>query len=348
MKVLIVTEAINRKHGANGSLIDLADALRALDYDVYTFTTARNILFAWLEAFVNIGKLPKQLFGRHTKKLPNSFKAVFLIGSASESTMDLIKRDCKNAKLISFQTSNVDLNNKRKSFIENLDILCFQSPMQLAEYKNLLQLVKTPKMPKGIYVGATCNEKKLSKAKMINFGDLPAISIFGSIQPRKGQLEFCKIVEKYPAIFDRFQINFFGPMHKERYGSYGAEFLKILSKLSKAKYWGDRADYIRYLKGSDIILSYSSEEGLSTIVRESLFLGKLIIATNISGNSGTLNESNSFVIERDEESVISLFKNLDVQSKSSHARGMSAKIFYENNLSNDIFQKRLRMVMDTL
>ena len=77
-------------------------------------------------------------------------------------------------------------------------------------------------------------------------------------------------------------------------------------------------------------------------------MGKLIIATNISGNSGTLNESNSYVIERDEESVISLFKNLDVQSKSSHAMGMSAKRFYENNLSNDIFQKRLRIVMEAL
>ena len=352
MKVLIVTEAVNRKHGANGSLIDLAEALEVLGYDVYTLTTARSIFFAWIESLINLRKLPKRLLGAKTKHLPDDFNVVFLIGNVSKVTMDLIKRDCTKAKLGSFQTSNVDLNSDRRPFIESLDVLCFQSPMQLSQYNHIKAINHSFKLPNGLFVGATCREEHILQAKMINFGTLPTVSIFGSIQPRKGQLEFCQIIERNPSVFKRFQINFFGPMHSGSFSYYCTEFSKILARLScsglNVKYWGDRSDYIRFLKGSDVILSYSSEEGLSTIIRESLFLKKLVVATNISGNSGTLDDSNSYVIERNEESVVSLFESLDPQSNTSQAKAIAGKKHYDENLSKNIFQQRLQRVMHTL
>ena len=280
MKILIVTEALNRKHGANGSLIDLLVALRGLGHNVYALTTARNFIIGWMEALLNVPISPLKILGCNARGLTDCFDIVFLIGSIGQDTLSMVKSDCPEAKLISFQTSNVVFDLSRRPFLESLDVLCFQSPQQYIEYSTVHAKGGFEQLPTPVLVGATCRENKILRSPVFGFQKAPVISIFGSIQPRKGQLEVAQIIERHVDVFRGSQVNFFGPLHSVAHAGYCQEFLQTIRRLLinglSVKYWGHRSDYIRFLKGSDVVLSYSSEEGLSTIVRESLFLGKII------------------------------------------------------------------------
>ena len=102
---------------------------------------------------------------------------------------------------------------------------------------------------------------------------------------------------------------------------------------------------------SDIIVSVSTEEGLSTIIREAMFLKKCIIATNIDGHLGVLtNNENALIYELGDnmDGLICLLRNAVSSKYLRDELGVKANQFYIDNLKYDIYKKRIEMFFDDL
>ena len=104
---------------------------------------------------------------------------------------------------------------------------------------------------------------------------------------------------------------------------------------------GFQKKYTDFLTNSHIVLSFSREEGLSTIIRESLYLGKLIIATNIVGNLGTLDSNNSIVIDlKDNIELLAdkTFSILSNQKKVTKLMNNAKKIYIKRHTYEKYFR----------
>jgi glycosyltransferase involved in cell wall biosynthesis len=297
----VVTNAVNEKNGANGSMIDLIIALRKTS-NVRVFTLARPPIIGLWESFLNLGIVSYSwLLLSIYRHILNKPEVIFFIGNASLKQILSFKNIYPDAKLMIFQTGDVKNNELEFSKIDILDYVLFESPGQMDDFNNTYK----NKQDKSILLRPTIKEKKFnptiqapSNIDLSNNNVIINFVIIGSIQERKNQLlaiQFCQILkEKYDI---NLKLTIVGPFVDKNYKELIENFVSENILDDYIIFTGFQKRYSDYLCHADIVLSFSKEEGLSTIIREALYLGKLIVATNIPGNAGTLNAENSILFD---------------------------------------------------
>jgi glycosyltransferase involved in cell wall biosynthesis len=314
----VVTGAVNEKNGANGSMIDLMLALKK-SYNVEMITIGRPPIIGLIESLLH-SRIISYCFSlmpiyQFILKKPSG---IFLVANTTKEQILYFKNKHSNAKLMMFQTGDIKNNKSELDKIDLIDYILFESPGQMDDFKKVYNIYKNkallllPTIKENKFLN--CYNKKFDSNLLKNNKEI-IFTIVGSIQDRKNQLqaiEFCKILkEKYNINLKLFVV---GPFVDAKYKQDIIKFVKSNNLENLVVFTGFQKEYARFLCNSHIVLSFSKEEGLSTIIRESLYLGKLIIATNILGNLGTLDENNSIVIDLKDKNELLVDNTLSILS----------------------------------
>jgi glycosyltransferase involved in cell wall biosynthesis len=112
------------------------------------------------------------------------------------------------------------------------------------------------------------------------------------IRPVKGNLECLCAMEKAHAASPKIQVVFAGPALD---AGYAARFQKEIKRLDFFAKWifqiSPQAMHAAY-QGADVVLNYSSSEGLSNSLLEAMAAGRPVLASDISGNRWLVDDKN--------------------------------------------------------
>lgn len=175
-----------------------------------------------------------------------------------------------------------------RSFISAYDFLLFQSPdvaldviERFPTYTNRFAVVSP-----------SCQEDEIYKSQHMPspFAEtrFPVV-VVGSIQQRKGQVDAVEALAKIRHL-ENVDLHFVGPLVEEEYASLVVDRSKDLGVQDRVHLHGLRKDYARYLSHAAVVLQPSYAEGVSRVLRESLLLGKAIVAYDIPGTAATLTD----------------------------------------------------------
>lgn len=296
-KVLIVTDAVNEKNGANGSMINLYRAISD-KFQVNFVVTKRNKLYANVESIFNLfifSSIFTDLDGLHEGGYP---RLIFCIGSISPAHVKQLRVLFQLSKIVVFHTGDIKRCHAEEEKFIYADYVLFQSVGHLYDFRRSYP----SQCHKGEVLYPTVNEFKFhKKGKSYKAPDcserVKKISIIGSIQDRKNQIEAVRIIHQLINKFDHdLYLDIIGPFVDSSYREALRKEISSLNLEERVQLYGFKSKYYEMLRSSDVLLSVSREEGLSTVIREAMFLRKLVIATDIRGNYGTLSEENSIVI----------------------------------------------------
>ncbi|MFC0264081.1 glycosyltransferase family 4 protein [Fontibacter flavus] len=357
LNIFIIAEAYNRKNGANGSLIDLHEVLLNLGIKSVFLTSKRNRIIGLIEAIIN--ELKFNLAIKLIRPLSFLFQDEIQNPIIFSTNLDLalfknIREYHPNSTIILFQTGNLPTNeNQRNFFIQRLmfaNFLIFESPKHFQDFnKEYLYLNVKPYLS----YATTSLEKKSFKITDKKTNNQTLLYCAGSIQPRKNQILLIKAFNEAVTSCEitNCKLVFSGPLLKNIYPDYCSDFLALVDSNSQIDFLGNKRDYHKIMDQADIVISVSKEEGLSTIIREAMFMKKCIIASNIDGNIGVLqHEINSLLfdelIDPKELShlITSAVKSFDLRRKL----GENAYIFYLENLSNKAYQEKIKLFLNDL
>ena len=119
-----------------------------------------------------------------------------------------------------------------------------------------------------------------------------------------------------------------------------------LKKLDNVYLLGHRADYILYVNYSDIVMNVSKFEGVSRVLRESLYLGKILICTKIPGNIECIEDgSNGFLCDFKVNELIekiSIIRKIGAREKMKFE--LRSKLIYKNKYSLDAYKLNIKML----
>lgn len=347
----VVTNAVNRKNGANGSMIDLIIALKKT-YKVSVFTLVRPPIIGLFESLINIGIVSYSWFSLLIYQyILNKPEVIFFIGDASLKQILSFKYIYPDAKLMIFQTGDIKNNKLEFSKIDILDYVLFESPGQMDDFNNTYK----NNQDKSILLRPTIKEKKFNQCTemplnidFFNNNIIINFVIIGSIQERKNQLlaiQFCQILkEKYHLNLKLFIV---GPFVDDNYKETIENFVSKNKLDDYIIFTGFQKKYSDYLCQAHIVLSFSKEEGLSTIIRESLYLGRLIVATNIPGNAGTLNKENSilFDLNNNIDALVNNFISVLSDRNKTYVMMNNSKKTYLKNHSIKKYSEKLESII---
>lgn len=358
MNIVIIAQAYNRKNGANGSLIDLFCILKKLEKKPIFVAYKRNKYLAKIEAILNKESVLESILNIKSlnfvfkKKLNNS---IFFCTNIELPLLEKLKLTYPNSKFLTFQTGNLP-NNENLNFLykERLtifDYILFQSPKHYSNYK---LHYSSSGYAKPILTYATTSIENSRFGSIQKYSkDTIILYCAGSIQPRKNQI---LLIKEFQKVVNRKELNncklvFSGPLINDSYSEYCKNFIAMVEADSNIDYLGNKKDYYKIMERADIIISASMEEGLSTIIREAMFMKKCIIASNIDGNIGVLDHNvNSLLFNPTDcghgliELIYSAVKSLDLRNKL----GENAYNFYCNNLSNIEYEIKIKSLVSKI
>jgi len=163
------------------------------------------------------------------------------------------------------------------------DKILFQSKLQAQECES-----KHKKLAgKSLVLLPTCNESEAENAARSHSpfpSDQIALINVGVLSPRKAQLETIQAFEKIASNFPNLRLYFLGSttMWKQYYKEIFFH-VKEFGLDDKIRFLGHRGDYLRYMAHADCIIQTSRAEGVSRVLRESMFLKLPIVSYAISG-----------------------------------------------------------------
>lgn len=350
MDIFIVAEAYNRKNGANGSLIDLHDILFSLNRKSVFITSKRNLLFGIIEALkCGVNLIIALKFIRSQRYLFNGKSQSPIIFSTN---LDLVffsrlRKYHPNSTIILFQTGNLpaadDFNNIFFKRLKFADYLFFESPKLFYDFST--KFCNLSVKPFLTYATTSIENCFLNENQIISNNQV-LIYCAGSIQPRKNQVFLIKafIEGINSGLLSNCKLLLSGPLLHAAYPDYIKEFLSLIQSNPHIIFLGNRVDYHKIMLKSDIVISVSIEEGLSTIIREAMFMKKCIIATNIDGHSGVLkNNENALIFELGQNSIqlIQLMRRAILSNFLREVLGNKAQEFYFDKLSFHSYRKRI-------
>lgn len=339
VNVLVVTSALNRKTGANGSMLDLIDTLRQTRSSVSCITTARPLFVDFFEGLWFYK--PNDLFKLLHFDGRTIFDVVFCIASEDFA---LWRARYPSARIISFQTSNIPTESKSLldylSRISVLDDLIFQTPSQYREGRDL-QTVNAESLPKMWQVFPTVSDAALKVAIPNTVARSPGESIqfgfFGSIQERKNvnlliRAFMTLIAEGLPV-----SLNICGPIHYSNQ-EYASEFLSLIRSCrcnGRITYHGHVRSHYSVMLKQDIIILPSHEEGFSTTIREAMCFGKALCLSSIPSWTGWLTPGvDALFFDPDsEEQVRDAVRQLVKDEQQRKALAQRSRHLYERHLT---------------
>ena len=294
MKVAVVTGAVNRRNGANGSMLDLYASLGRQNHSVDLFVTDRTFIVGAAEALMYSFRFIRPLWWLRRKK----YDAIFLIASAPLSLF--LKVSKGGPQIYTFQTSDPVATKDYITKVSNCDVLLFESPVQLDKYQSLKNQ-RWQKLARPELLRPTVDERRLAREASKAAPTSRFLVLVGSIQPRKNQLYMVKIFQALCRLGYSGNLYLIGAVLDREYYDEILRFCETGGLLGRVIFTGHMTEYQFLLRQAECVCTTSVEEGLSTIIREALYLGQLIFAVEIDGNSGSLSKDNSVLVQADVE-----------------------------------------------
>jgi glycosyltransferase involved in cell wall biosynthesis len=228
-------------------------------------------------------------------------------------------------------------------YMRNFSKVLFQSELQMKSAKEIgLDSIRCCKLL------PTCNEEfikdQLHGARNPFESGFSNIVNIGTLQERKNQELILELAENLRHLPYRFyligdntvDINYTLKLKK-----------KIKEKnLDNVYLLGHRSDYILYVNYCDIVMNVSKFEGVSRVLRESLYLSKILICTKILGNMECIEDgSNGFLCGfnvNDLIDKISIIRNMPANEKIEFE--LRSKLIYQNKYSLDGYKYNVNML----
>ncbi|ELS8949599.1 glycosyltransferase family 4 protein [Vibrio fluvialis] len=374
-KIYIYTNAISRKNGGSSSILDLANCMSDLGFDVeirtvlgkmdrYIYQTSnvnKNLNIKCINNEVvsssHKGKVKKVInkFLSFPYKIGVPQKAVVIdsYGIPLDYKNKLQDNGCKvvlnhagsvKAYANYFMTteSESDKLEEYKRYIQTYDFVLFQSQSQANELDSIIgrkiSLLIRPSVSDKDIVNCLNYPKNVLDKKKLN------ITVVGSVQKRKGQDVLIEIAQLLDSYNTEYVINVIGNVLE--YDFYENLINDIRNKKLEGKivFYGFKKDYLNYMNDSDIILQVSKEEGVSRILREAMALGKPIVSFKLDGTADLLEDGiDSLLVNPGDIKGISLKLQLLLNDKFMRdTLGIKAKQNFDKKYSYKIYSEQVR------
>lgn len=329
-RVLILTEGINFRNGANAAMICYASAFKASGYNV-TIAAFRNSKLK--HAIDCIYFYYKYGLGFKLKHLTDS-----LMDKYDLAICPLNLNEIKIKKILSL-SRNVFIThtgNFNKKYLFLYDYSKKGLITLVAESEGIKKdLISSGEFGEIITITPPVNldRKKINK----NFCRNRKILMIGSIQKRKNQLLAIKAFKEYLKISKDFRLVIVGPILDKAYFNSLTEFINKHSLNNYIEFLGFRNNLEEYINNCRCILQTSFEEGVPNTIRQGMLAERPIFSSNITGIKGVLDDSNSFLFNKleDPSELFLLFKNYLADEFELKKRAESAKNSYEKNISSE-------------
>jgi glycosyltransferase involved in cell wall biosynthesis len=386
-KIYIFSDGVSRKNGGSSSLLDLANNLIELKFEVTMITP-----FGLLDKFIykptnvsdqlNIRVLDNEIYRNLRDKTSN--KKVFLnkilnifkekniknsiiidgIGlpyryinflKSRKNKIVLNHAGSSNAYIKYFGMNGKIRNtleeskNKYLEMIEQYDYILFQSQTQANNLKSMLNGKKCKILVLTPGVSENDIQKAMQKGNILNKNDFN-ITMVGSIQPRKGQHLVIDLAKKLKNKIKNIKFHIVGNILNQEY------FMQIEKKIEYEgikeyiEIHGFKSNYLEYMSSSDIILQLSEEEGVSRVLREAMALGKPIVSFALDGTNDLLENGKDSLLSPygDLVSIQENILKLYEDKKLYEKLSKNIKQNFYKKYSKKQYQKKLQQIIKTI
>jgi glycosyltransferase involved in cell wall biosynthesis len=186
------------------------------------------------------------------------------------------------------KSTKSDLRLERyKYLLARYDYCLFQSQSQIEEYNNTLSAGSN--FPRALLMEPSCYEPDIREAvkKKLHLSDtFLNIVVVGTIQPRKNQFALIEVCRELIRLKTSPKFHIVGGVVDRTYYIALTQAIEESNLAEYFTFYGHRRNYLQVMAGCSIVLQPSLEEGVSRILRESLALGKPVIAYNVTGTNG--------------------------------------------------------------
>lgn len=245
-------------------------------------------------------------------------------------------------------------NSKYLEYCAWFDGLLFQSSEQEKDYINRAKERSTA--CKTYLLKPSCQEEELAKVKCSELKMFDStffnVVIIASIQYIKGIDLALQVLKEVIKIQPQVHFHFVGKYfdNESVLGEYYRKQKEYISDQKLEEYCtfhGFKNDFLYYINAADLVLQPSREEGVSRVLRESMFLEKPILAYAISGTRDLLKNNESAILVSPEsiEGMVRALINI-VEMKSEHRNDMAQRAFetYMENNSRDVYDRQLKKI----
>jgi glycosyltransferase involved in cell wall biosynthesis len=294
------------------------------------------------------------------RKLLGQADVIIITGFLELSIVDMIRSEAKNCHLFFnhagdpfFFNSLITSYDKEITwdsylkYMNKFSKILFQSELQLNFAK------KIGVDPTRCFdLIPTCNEQSISdQLQGVSNPFQPRffnIVTIGTLQERKNQELVVELASTMTNLPFRFYL-----IGDERVSmSYTKKIKKMIKdrNLTNIFILGHRSDYIVFVKYCDVLLNVSKSEGVSRVLRESLFLGKILVCTKIFGNMDcVIDQENGFLCDynvSDIKEKVCYIKNLTLNDKLRLQT--YSKWLYEKKYSLDGYRNNLKKLYSSI
>jgi len=366
--------SLNRKSGGSSSILDLANMFVSIGEDVTIYTvlgTLDKLIYRPKNISHKITIRPMWTaclsgYQRKYRKKVNSLLNHFYAYDYPENAIviDAFRLDpdiiCKlkengnkiilnhagspNAFMKYFGMNGKKREDEKKArheyikLIDRYDYIWFQSPSQAQELQKIVSLGDMNKM---IVLTPGVDESLLKESRSPDvFKNRFNIVIIGSVHYRKGQHLIPEIYTQVAEKISNIYFHVVGPIvDKEYYAN--------INKNDNIQFYGFQKNYFNFIKGADIVLQLSEEEGVSRILREAMFLQKPIVSFDLEGTRDLLVDH--------EDAILVPYGNTDGIAKAifslyedkSLAQNMAQRAYanYMKKYASDIYREKLKEVL---
>ena len=230
------------------------------------------------------------------------------------------------------------------NFCLGFDNLLFQSEDQALECAR-----RHPQLGKRVLtIYPTCNETEVLKAKKQTnpyHNDIIVIVNVGTIQPRKAQHRSIEAFANISKGNPQAQLHFIGGWKgfNDYYNQLQAQVHNLDLK-DRVVFHGHKSDYLRYMAYATILLQSSEAEGVSRVLRESMFMKLPIISFSIPGTIGILeNKKEALLIEQKNTQALGI-AIADLLNNQSKRNSLATAAFqrYQHIYSKNVYTKCLK------
>lgn len=309
-KILILTSSFYPGTGGTASILDIHENLSKMGYSVFLGTTSifkknsnaidlsfirrieafnnfksflrfiyLNLL--WFFNFFKYRKLTLKISKYDYILIAGSYEIDFIKYIKSFNSNIILNHPADYVLMMQWLFDKIDIK-KYKEYLSFFENVLFQSKFQMIDCYDNTHLNNLT------YINPVCNEKIIDSVletdnlKISKFYDpkLLNLVIVGSVIPRKNQLLFYDILN---------QVNLEICLHlvgKTPDKNYLTELQMKISQKNKVKVLihGYSEDFLFHIKYSDVLVNFSTNEGISRTLREGLYMGKNIIYSDIPGS----------------------------------------------------------------
>ena len=309
-KILILTSSFRSGTGGTASILDIHENLsemgysvslgitsifkknsKAIDlsfirrveafYNIKSFLRFTYLNLLWFLKFFKYRKLTLEISKYDHILIAASYDINFIKYIKSLNSSIILNHPADYKLMMQWLFNKIDIK-KYKEYLSFFNKILFQSKIQMIDcYENTGLNNLT-------YINPVCNEKiidsvlktdnlkisKLYKPKFLN------LVIVGSIIPRKNQLLFYQILNQTNL---KICLHLVGKTPDKDY------LTKLKMKISpknkvKVIIHGYSKDFLYHIKYSDVLVNFSTNEGVSRALREGLYMGKNIIYSDLPGS----------------------------------------------------------------